>query len=237
MTTTLAREDTTAADPELPAGPVEDLHSAFGRHHARAVHTKGTILRGRFRPSADAPTISSAAVFRGATVPVVARVSDFTGLPDIPDPPAEANPRGLALKLISDAGETVDIVSHSYDGFPVATAAEFSLLLRRSPRTGAATTRRSGTSWPPTPSRRPSSPPRSRPRAASADRSSAEVADATDPRHSDDVVGFEGAPARPARQSGTAEPEDVGRPRRWPEGEHSRTARVRRGRPESEETR
>ncbi|WP_433294261.1 catalase [Actinoplanes sp. CA-030573] len=125
-----AQTDIQSGAAELPARLVEDLHGAFGRHHARAVHAKGTILRGRFRPHAAASTLSEAAIFIGSDVPVVARVSDFTGLPDIPDAAAEANPRGLAVRFSPLAGAEVDVVSHSYDGFPVATAAEFSLLLR-----------------------------------------------------------------------------------------------------------
>jgi catalase len=44
-----------AAEPhETPASMVGALHSAFGEHHARAVHAKGVILRGRFTPTAEA---------------------------------------------------------------------------------------------------------------------------------------------------------------------------------------
>ena len=128
--TTTALNDVHSAAAALPAQLVEDLHGAFGRHLARAVHAKGAILRGRFLPDDGASTLSHASIFAGPVVPVVARVSDFTGLPDIPDTAGEANPRGLALKLSPRDGADVDIVSHSYDGFPVATAAEFSVLLR-----------------------------------------------------------------------------------------------------------
>ncbi len=75
----------------LPAQLVQDLHGAFGEHHARAVHTKGVILQGSFAPSAAARKLSSAAVFTHA-VPVIVRFSDFTGLPDIPDTSGSANP-------------------------------------------------------------------------------------------------------------------------------------------------
>ena len=43
-------------DPEqlaerTPGHLVQDLHAAFGVHRARAVHSKGTILQGRFEPA------------------------------------------------------------------------------------------------------------------------------------------------------------------------------------------
>ncbi len=41
------------ADPakETPLSMVNALHTAFGEHHARAVHTKGVILEGTFTPA------------------------------------------------------------------------------------------------------------------------------------------------------------------------------------------
>lgn len=113
----------------LPAQLVEDFHSAFGQHHARAVHTKGVILEGSFTPSAEARSLSKATLFTAA-VPVIVRFSDFTGLPDIPDTSDSANPRGFAVKFLLPDGSNLDIVNHSFNGFPVATAADFSALLQ-----------------------------------------------------------------------------------------------------------
>ena len=50
-----AQSPMTVTDPDqlshrLPAHLVQDFHAAFGEHHARAVHTKGIILEGRFIP-------------------------------------------------------------------------------------------------------------------------------------------------------------------------------------------
>lgn len=121
------------ADPalpkRLPAQLVEDFHGAFGEHHARAVHAKGVILQGHFEPSEAAQTLSSATLFKHP-VPVIVRFSDFTGLPDIPDTSGSANPRGFAVKFLMPDGSNLDIVNHSFNGFPVATAAEFSTLLQ-----------------------------------------------------------------------------------------------------------
>ena len=114
---------------QSPQDLVDAMHSAFGVHHARAVHAKGTLLEGSFTPSADAKTLSKTPIFDGGPLPVTARFSDFTGIPDIPDNIGDATPRGFAMK-IHGKGDTVDIVTHSFNGFPVATSDEFAVLLR-----------------------------------------------------------------------------------------------------------
>jgi hypothetical protein len=108
----------------LTAQLVQDFHGAFGEHHARAVHSKGVILQGSFEPSPESRELSKAALFT-RVVAVIVRFSDFTGLPDIPDTSASANPRGLAIKFLLPDGSNLDVVNHSFNGFPVATAAEF----------------------------------------------------------------------------------------------------------------
>jgi catalase len=118
-----------AAAAATPAQMVDALRTAFGTHHARAVHAKGVILEGSFTPSAEAKTLSKAALFGVATIPVTVRFSDFTGIPDIPDTVDGANPRGLALKFRMADGSGMDIVSHGFNGFPTATADEFRELL------------------------------------------------------------------------------------------------------------
>jgi catalase len=130
-----ADRGTVALPRQLPSQLVQDLHGAFGNHRARAVHTKGIILQGSFVPSADARTLSKAVVFNGK-VPVVVRFSDFTGLPDIPDTSGSASPRGFAVKFLMPDGSNLDIVSHSFNGFPVATSADFSALLQALGRSG-----------------------------------------------------------------------------------------------------
>jgi catalase len=108
---------------------VDALHSAFGVHPARAVHAKGVMLAGTFTPTADARQLSRASLFERDT-PVIVRFSDFTGLPDIPDAADGANPRGFAIKFTLAQGGTADVVTHSFNGFPVATSDEFAALLR-----------------------------------------------------------------------------------------------------------
>jgi catalase len=115
---------------ETPSSMVSALHSAFGQHHSRAVHAKGTILEGSFTPTARARDLSQATVFSGGPVPVTVRFSDFTGIPDIPDTIGDANPRGFAIKFHFEAGGELDLVTHSFNGFPTRTSEEFSQLLR-----------------------------------------------------------------------------------------------------------
>lgn len=115
---------------ETPASMVGAFHTAFGEHHARAVHAKGIILQGMFTPAPEARTIARAALFSESEIPVTVRFSDFTGLPDIPDTAPDANPRGLAVKFRMSGGRETDIVTHSFNGFPVATVDEFAMFLR-----------------------------------------------------------------------------------------------------------
>ena len=119
---TLAAIQPTTIRAEDGAHLVDDLHAVFGKHHARAVHAKGVILEGNFAPAKAAHAFSNAAVFAGATVPVTIRFSDFTGIPDIPDNIGDANPRGLAIKFRAGGDADMDVVTHSFDGFPTATA-------------------------------------------------------------------------------------------------------------------
>jgi catalase len=114
---------------ETPAQLVEALHSAFGEHHARAVHAKGVVLEGHFVPSPEARSLTNAKIFRERQVPIVVRFSDFTGIPDIPDSSPDANPRGFAIKLLASEGE-MDVVTHSFNGFPTADSDDFAQFLR-----------------------------------------------------------------------------------------------------------
>ena len=114
----------------LPAQLVQDFHAAFGEHHARAVHTKGLILQGNYTPSPEATELCRARLFTESSVPVIVRFSDFTGLPNIPDTEVKANPRGFAIKFLMPDGSNMDIVNHSFNGFPVSTSSDFSVLLQ-----------------------------------------------------------------------------------------------------------
>jgi catalase len=120
----------TAPLPEPKAQQMTDAYySAFGDNHSRAVHAKGILFEGTFTPDPAARSITKAKLFALSTAAVLGRFSNFTGIPTIPDNIGDATPRGLALKFTVPGDSEVDIVMHSFDGFPVKTAAEFAQLL------------------------------------------------------------------------------------------------------------
>ncbi|WP_131116501.1 catalase family peroxidase [Lichenihabitans psoromatis] len=130
-----------AADPaDLPARLVADLHATFGNNHARAIHAKGIVLTGIFNPAQGASAISEAALFKSPS-PVIVRFSDFTGLPAIPDNDGNANPRGLSIKFGTVDDASLDIVAHSFDGFPVSNAADFGHLFKAIASSGPSATK------------------------------------------------------------------------------------------------
>lgn len=107
-----------------------DLLKAFdtvnGGEHAgfRPAHAKGIMLTGVFHPSRDAASLTRAPHARAET-PVTARLSDFAGIPAVPDSSAEASPRGFAVRFHLGEHVHTDIVAHSVDNFPTRTAEEF----------------------------------------------------------------------------------------------------------------
>ena len=102
------------------------LNSVYSAHaRSRANHAKGVLVQALFTPATSAAAISRAPHFSGAASPVLVRFSTFGGTPDIADSDPGAAPYGMALKFsLGHQGET-DLVMHSYNGFPSATAAEF----------------------------------------------------------------------------------------------------------------
>ena len=108
-----------------PAELVDALNALFGpQTHGRAVHAKGIVLTGSFLPGPAAATLSRAPHFQ-EPVSLTARFSNFTGNTEISDIDPMANPRGLSLKFHLPDGSETDLVTHSFNGFPAATADEF----------------------------------------------------------------------------------------------------------------
>jgi catalase len=114
---------------KTPGELVDALHTAFGEHHARAVHTKGIILEGIFTPDKGAASLTKAFHLQQEGSQVSVRFSDFTGIPTIPDTNPAANPRGMAIKFRMVDGRATDIVGHSFNGFPTENSDQFRELL------------------------------------------------------------------------------------------------------------
>jgi catalase len=125
----------TAAQDVDPAELVKDIHAIFGEHHERAVHAKGVVLEATFEPAAEARRMSKAAVFAG-NIKATVRLSDTTGIPQIPDADPNASPHGLAVKFTLADGSEMDVVTHSFNGFPAANAAEFGEFLKAAAASG-----------------------------------------------------------------------------------------------------
>jgi catalase len=110
---------------------VDALQALFGVHPGyRAVHAKGLVCEGTFSPAATAASVSRAPHLQDVSVPTTVRFSDFAGVPTVPDGDPLASPRGLAIKFHLPGGMDTDIVTQSYDGFPVRTAEEFLAFVR-----------------------------------------------------------------------------------------------------------
>jgi catalase len=111
---------------------VDAFHSAFGEHHARAVHAKGTIVTGSFMPSGEGSKYTTAPHLQRSVgkLTVIARFSDFTGIPDISDTDPIGSPKGFGVRFLLPDGQVTDLVNHSFNGFPASNAADLGTLLR-----------------------------------------------------------------------------------------------------------
>jgi catalase len=132
-----AEEAAQPPEKPLPVALVGVLNKLAGGPHAgfRANHAKGVLVTGTFTPAKTAPSFSSAAHFANS-VPVLVRFSDTTGVPDIPDASPNASPHGIAIRFKLPNGGSTDIVSISFNGFPVGTPEDFLALLTAISKSG-----------------------------------------------------------------------------------------------------
>ncbi|MFL6426763.1 MAG: catalase family peroxidase [Acidobacteriaceae bacterium] len=116
-------------DPKLLAlseNILKQFDAIFGLNPGfRPVHAKGILLSGSFTPAASAKDLSRAEHITRPSTPVLARFSNSTGVPLIPDNDPNASPRGLAIRFQLAEHVHTDIVAHSTDGFPTHTGDEF----------------------------------------------------------------------------------------------------------------
>src|SRR5262245_8024142 len=119
---------------------LKQFDAIFGIHPGfRPAHAKGVVLSGIFTPSADAASLTRAPHANRESTPVSVRFSNSTGIPMLPDTDSNANPRGMAIRFHLAERVHTDIISHSTDGFPTRTGAEFLEFLRAAAASASAT--------------------------------------------------------------------------------------------------
>src|SRR5215472_13784821 len=105
---------------------LQQLDAIFSVHPGfRPAHAKGLMLNGTFTPSAEASSLTRAPHATRPSTPVLARFSNSTGIPLLPDSDPNADPRGLAIRFVLGEHVHTDIIGHSTDGFPTRTGQEF----------------------------------------------------------------------------------------------------------------
>jgi catalase len=126
----LASAAATADNPPVPTQIVDLANKVDGVHPGfRAFHAKGVVVEGSFKASAEAARLSRATLFNGRSIPVTARFSDGSGMPNVPDG-SPAMPRGIAIKYHLPGGTDTDMVTNSFKFFPVGTGEDFRDLLQ-----------------------------------------------------------------------------------------------------------
>jgi len=112
---------------QLSKDLLQSFDNVFGLHPGfRPVHAKGLICSGTFTATAEAKKLTRAPHVTRPSVNVIVRLSDFAGVPEVPDShPEIASPRGMAIRFQLAEHVHTDIVAHSADGFPVRTSEEF----------------------------------------------------------------------------------------------------------------
>jgi catalase len=107
-----------------PEAGVDAANAVFGRHPGyRALHAKGTLLKGTFTATPEAAGLTRAAHMQGDPVPATVRVSNGGGDPEVPD--YKPDVRGMAVKLYLPDGSRTDIVAQTAPRFPVSTPEAF----------------------------------------------------------------------------------------------------------------
>ncbi|HEY2388902.1 MAG TPA: catalase family peroxidase [Candidatus Binatia bacterium] len=110
---------------------LHQFDAIFGEHPGfRPAHAKGVMFTGTFTPAPGAARLTKAPHVTRPSTAVTVRFSNSTGIPLIPDNDPNAGPRGLAVRFHLAEHVHTDIVSHSTDGFPTHTGAEFLEFLR-----------------------------------------------------------------------------------------------------------
>lgn len=116
---------------QLANNLIAAFDAAFGVHPGkRPAHAKGILLKGEFTPAKEALALTRAPHLLSGTLPAVARFSNSTGLPALPDNHPRADPRGFAIRFYLADRVHTDIISHAANGFPTKNGDDFLAFLR-----------------------------------------------------------------------------------------------------------
>src|SRR5689334_7948422 len=75
-----------AEDRPIEVQIVDAMNELWGSHPGlRWNHAKAVVVEGNFKASPEAKSLSRAALFSGAAIPVTVRFSDATGIPTMAD--------------------------------------------------------------------------------------------------------------------------------------------------------
>lgn len=112
-----------------PDQAIDTINARFGAHPGRrALHAKGTWCSGTFTATEAARGLSRAAHLQGESIPVLARLSNGGGNPNIPDYVPDV--RGLAVSFELPDGSRTDLVAQSLPRFVSKTPDDFLDLIR-----------------------------------------------------------------------------------------------------------
>jgi catalase len=113
-----------------PHEAVDAINRRFGSHGGRALHAKGTLLKGTFLATPAAASLTRAQHMQGQPVEATVRFSNGSGDPGMPDYGPEV--RGMATKFYLPDGSRTDISAQTVPRFPVRTPDAFVNLIRAS---------------------------------------------------------------------------------------------------------
>jgi catalase len=112
-----------------PRKAIDVCNEVFGRHAGlRALHAKGTLVKGTFTATPAAAALTRAAHMQGEPVDVTVRFSNGSGDPEEPDYAQDV--RGMATKFYLADGTRHDIVAQTAPRFPVRSPDGFVELLK-----------------------------------------------------------------------------------------------------------
>lgn len=110
-----------------PERMIEVIQRRFGIHHGHpALHSKGAFFAGTFTAMPEAAALTTAAHMQGTPIEVIARLSNGSGDPNIPDYAPDV--RGLAVGFQLPDGRT-DILAQTTPKSPVGTPEAFAQLI------------------------------------------------------------------------------------------------------------